>query len=147
MTSAKVEEALGRLSVLKWFPVNPYALVAIAEIFRDLCPNDADGMALVQAMLSQFDEWEGPRPYAKPTRKFWRAGGRLNGSAGSVRFTWQRARHVRTTRLFVRDTGSNWIAKPTPSVSRHAARASGVPISSIGIGSVAARVKGSMPNP
>ena len=61
MTNAKTEECLGRLSALKWFPQNPYALASIGEILRDLCPNDADGMALVQAMLSQCDEWEGPR--------------------------------------------------------------------------------------
>ena len=61
MTTAKTEECLGRLSALKWFPQNPYALASVGEIIRDLCPTDADGIALVQTMLSQFDEWEGPR--------------------------------------------------------------------------------------
>jgi hypothetical protein len=65
MTNAKIEESLGRLSALKWFPTNPHALVAIAEILRDLCPSDNDATALVHGMLGEFGEWPGPEGLRK----------------------------------------------------------------------------------
>src|ERR1017187_272140 len=65
MTNAKIEESLGRLSALKWFPTNPHALAAIAEILRDLCPSDNDATALVHGMLGEFGEWPGPEGLRK----------------------------------------------------------------------------------
>ena len=65
MTNAKIQESLGRLSCLKWFPTNTYALVAIAEILRDLCPTDDDATVLVQKMLGGFDEGPGPESLRK----------------------------------------------------------------------------------
>src|ERR1035438_8128035 len=65
MTNTKIQESLGRLSCLKWFPTNTYALVAIAEILRDICPTDDDATVLVQKMICGFDEWPGPESLRK----------------------------------------------------------------------------------
>ena len=65
MTNTKLEETLGRLSVLKWFPTNPYAITAIGEILRELCPTDGDATELVREVLKAFDEWCGPQSLRK----------------------------------------------------------------------------------
>ena len=65
MTNAKLEETLGRLSVLKWFPTNPYAIQAIGEILRELCPTDGDATELAREVLKAFDEWCGPQSLRK----------------------------------------------------------------------------------
>jgi len=60
VTNTKVEESLGRLSVLRRFPVNPHALAAIAEDLRSLCSDDGEADRLVAAILGRFDMWPGP---------------------------------------------------------------------------------------
>lgn len=65
MTNTKLEETHGRLSVLKWFPTNPYAITAIGEILRELCPTDGDATELVRELLEAHDEWCGPQSLRK----------------------------------------------------------------------------------
>jgi hypothetical protein len=65
VTNTKLEETLGRLSVLKWFPTNPYAITAIGEILRELCPTDGDATDLAREVLKSFDEWCGPQSLRK----------------------------------------------------------------------------------
>jgi hypothetical protein len=65
VTNAKLEETLGRLSVLKWFPTNLYAITAIGEILRELCPTDGDATELAREVLKSFDEWCGPQSLRK----------------------------------------------------------------------------------
>jgi len=60
VTNTRLEECLGRLSALKWFPANPFAIAAITELLRDLCPTDDDATALVREVLAECDEWCGP---------------------------------------------------------------------------------------
>lgn len=60
MTEAGLERSIGRLSVLKRFPSNPFALTAIVETLRELCATDDEADHLVSAALSAFDEWCSP---------------------------------------------------------------------------------------
>jgi hypothetical protein len=60
VTNSKVEESLGRLSALKWFPTNAYALVAITEILKEVCPEDSDATNLIREVLATHNEWPGP---------------------------------------------------------------------------------------
>ena len=60
ISNQKIGEALGRLSVMKWFPTNSYALVTVAEIIRELCPDEGEVSVLVQEMVNTADEWPGP---------------------------------------------------------------------------------------
>lgn len=64
MISDKVmRRALGRLSLLKYFPAAPEALVVLAEILGEKCANDEQLTAVVARLLSDFDEWPGPRSF------------------------------------------------------------------------------------
>lgn len=68
MTDLKLKECLGRLSSLRWFPANPYAIAAVGETLRELCPSDEDAAELVREVLANFAEW--PAPLAlRETRK------------------------------------------------------------------------------
>jgi len=60
ITEAGLNESLGRLSALKRFPSNPFALVAIVETLRDLCPTDEAAICLVGEVMASFEEWCSP---------------------------------------------------------------------------------------
>ena len=60
-----IEECLGRLSALRFFPSNAYALVAIAEILQEICPDDGEAKLLVYEVLKDSDEWPGPESLRK----------------------------------------------------------------------------------
>jgi hypothetical protein len=60
MKTQKVEEVLGRLSALKRFPTNQFALLGLAEIIQGLCQTDEEADRLAREALFAHDEWMGP---------------------------------------------------------------------------------------
>ena len=63
MTKETINECVGRLSLLRFFPANPYAIAELAGIINELCVDDAEGRRLTDAALRKFDEWRGPAAF------------------------------------------------------------------------------------
>jgi hypothetical protein len=60
ITGAILEECLGRLSTLRYFPSNQFAIEAIGEIIREVCATDNDGLSLCRQVLKTSNDWLGP---------------------------------------------------------------------------------------
>jgi hypothetical protein len=60
MTKEKITECVGRLSLIRFFPQNRFAIAELARIVNELCVNDAEGDRLTDEALRRFDEWCGP---------------------------------------------------------------------------------------
>jgi hypothetical protein len=65
ITDVRLEECLGSLSTLRYFPSNPFAIQAVAEIVREVCQTDDEALTLTQEVLRGLNEWCGPGSFRK----------------------------------------------------------------------------------
>ncbi len=64
-----LKQCVGRLSLLRRFPSNDYALAEIGKMLNDLCPDDAAAVALVDHVLRQWNDWEGPAAFRHASKQ------------------------------------------------------------------------------
>jgi hypothetical protein len=60
MTRERITECVGRLSLIRYFPSNRFAIAELASILDELCVDDAEGRRLTDEALKKWDEWCGP---------------------------------------------------------------------------------------
>jgi hypothetical protein len=60
ISKEKTAECLGRLQLLKWFPLGGHALAELGRILNEICRDDAEASGVVSLILQKHDEWPGP---------------------------------------------------------------------------------------
>jgi hypothetical protein len=53
-------ECLGKLGMLRYFPIRDNVLVEIGKMLNDLCLDDQEARTLVSAVCDEYAEWPGP---------------------------------------------------------------------------------------
>jgi hypothetical protein len=53
-------ECLGKLGMLRYFPVRESVVAEIGKLLNEICPNDQGAKKLTAAVCEQCDEWPGP---------------------------------------------------------------------------------------
>ena len=65
-------ECLGRLGMLRHFPIKDAVVAEIGKLLNELCQNDQEARRLVELLSQDFSEWPGPsairRVYAERIR-------------------------------------------------------------------------------
>jgi len=55
-----MDECLGRLGMLKRFPLQERVVIQISKLLNELCQNDAEAQEFVSRVVDDHDEWPGP---------------------------------------------------------------------------------------
>jgi hypothetical protein len=56
----RMDECLGRLGMLKRFPLQERVVIQISKLLNELCQNDAEAQEFVSRVVDDHDEWPGP---------------------------------------------------------------------------------------